>query len=169
VGHQVALDAVDMGRHRPVEDRPPLGRQDDVDAAPVARAVLPFHQPGVDHAVDQSGHATRGERDIGAEPAHGQASLRRGRHMDEHVEEDQRDPDGLLQLAAESLGEAAVGADDQAHQLDALVVHLAEDPARAFVDARPRPVLVAALGWNGRRSHAAQSLPKSLGSPSVAA
>ena len=169
VGHQVALDPVDMGRHRPLENRPPLGCQDDMDAAPVARAVLPFHQPGVDHAVDEPGHATRGERDIGAEPAHGQASLRRSRHVDEHVEEDQRDPDGPLQLSAERLCEAAVGADDQAHELDALVVHLAEDPAGASVVVRPGPLLVAALGWNGRRSHAAQSLPKSLRSPSFAA
>ena len=47
--------------------------------------------------------------------------------VDQHVEEDQGDADGLLELPAEEVGEPAVGADDEAHELEALVVDLAQD------------------------------------------
>ena len=66
------------------------------------RAVLPRHQSGLDHAVDQAGDATGGQRDVGAEPAHGQAALGGAADVDEDVEEDQRDADVLLELAAEA-------------------------------------------------------------------
>ena len=78
--------------------------------------------------------------------AHRQAAVGRGPDVDEDVEEDQRDPDVLLELAAEAVGEAAVGPDDQAHELDPLVVHLAQDAAGApssgaqpLPGPRPRP------------------------------
>ena len=77
----------------------PGGGQHDVDAAPVRRAVLAGHQPGLDHAVHQPGHAARGQGHLGAQPAHGQAALLGPADVDEHVEPDQGDADGLLELA----------------------------------------------------------------------
>ena len=57
------------------EHGPPLGRQDDMDAAAVVRAVLPRHQARLDHAVDQAGHPACRQGDVGAEPAHGQPAV----------------------------------------------------------------------------------------------
>jgi hypothetical protein len=90
--------------------------------------------------------------------------------VDQDVEEDQRDPDVLLELATQGVGQAAMRPHDQAHEADALVVHLAQDTAGAagltLIDC---PLvegvedLVAARAWqlraarlrDGRRSHIA--------------
>ena len=139
-----------------------LGRQDDVDAAAVARTVLPGHQAGLGHAVDQARDAAGGESDVAAQGAHGQAALGGRTDVDEHVEEHEGDADRLLQLALECIGQPAVRADDQAHQMEAFVVDLAQDTAGAAPVApgsRLRLIFAAPLG-NGRSRHGPQSLPK---------
>ena len=47
-----------------LEHGAPLGREHDVDAAAVVRAVLPRHEPRLGHAVDQAGDAAGGEGDV---------------------------------------------------------------------------------------------------------
>ncbi len=96
-----------------------------------------------------------------AEPAHGEAALGSGPYVDQHVEEDQRDPDRLFELSSEGVGQAAMGTDYEAHELDSLVVDLSEDAAGALVGAERCPLLVTALRRDGRRSH----LPASSQSP----
>ena len=109
----------------------PCGVEHDVDAPAVARAVLPRHESGLDHPVDQPGHAAGGQRHVGAQLGHGEPALGRAPDVDQHVEEDERDADVLLELAAQAVGQLAVGADDQAHEADAVVVDLAQDAAAA--------------------------------------
>ena len=50
-------------------------------------------------------------------------------HVDQHVEEDEGDADRLLELTAEAIRQEPMGAHDEAHEPDALVVELAQDPA----------------------------------------
>src|SRR5580693_1664433 len=127
VRHQVAVDALDVRGDGAVEDVAALGREDDVDAAAVVGAGLALDEAGLDHAVHESGDAARGQCDVVAEAAHGDPAVGRGADVDQHVEEDERDPDVLLELPAEAVGEEAVRADDEAHEVEALVVYLAED------------------------------------------
>ena len=67
--------------------------------------------------------------------------------VDEHVEPDQRDADRLLELAAQQIGETAVGAHEEAHELQPLVVDLRQDAAGAAVELRVRLVLVLHPAW----------------------
>ena len=50
-------------------------------------------ESGLDHAIDQAGHPTGCQGDVGTEPAHGQAPLRARGHVDQDVEVDEGYPD----------------------------------------------------------------------------
>ena len=129
--------------------------------------------PGLDHPVDQARHAAGRQRHVGAQLAHGEAALGGAPDVDQHVEEDQRDADVLLELAAERVGQLAVRADDEPHQADAVVVDLAQEATRAarlvqvsgraqaLAGAHCSPVLVTAHLRDRRRPHVAfLSLPE---------
>ena len=130
-GDEMAIDPLHV-RH---DGAPQCGLtgvgQHDMDAAPIGRAVLAGDQSGLRHAVHQPGDATGGEGHVGAQPTHGQAALGRTTDVDQDVEPDQRYAHGLYELLLEEEGEAPVGADDEAHQLQPLVVDLRQHPTGA--------------------------------------
>ena len=77
--------------------------------------------------------------------------------VDEHVEPDQGDADRLLELAAQQIGELAVGAHEQAHEGQPLVVDLRQEVARPLVELGLRLIVVFALRGELRRAHIAPS------------
>ena len=64
-------------------------------AAPIGGGVLPSDKTRLDHTVYQARHTAFGERDLFAEPAHGLPTPWCRGDVDEDVEEDRGDADGL--------------------------------------------------------------------------
>jgi hypothetical protein len=67
---------------------------------------------------------------------------------------------GILELPAEAVGEEAVRADDEAHEVEARVVYLAEDAAGTGAGHLDLVELLVYTALRHRRRHIHQSLPK---------
>ncbi len=128
---EVAIDPVDMLADGLTEGRFPGRGEHHVHTPAIRGAVLPGDQAGLDHPVHQAGDPARGERHLRAQPAHGQTASVGASHMDEDVEPDQRYADGTLELTPQHVGQSAVRAHQQTHELEPLVLDLIEDTAGA--------------------------------------
>jgi hypothetical protein len=73
--HEVLLDAAAVDDARGVQRFDPLGGDQDLDDAPVARRSLAPHEPGFLHPVDHAGQAALARQDAAGELGHPQPAF----------------------------------------------------------------------------------------------